>query len=417
VVEVYKRVFLLSIIIFGTLFASAQQDQRLRDRDPDLDAAKALWASLQQANFHAGPFYWSSRLRISDAGFTETGYLPTGDQSGGLSLTVEAPNRFYFVPRKKVIFTADVNPSYSFFTEGERGRQFNYSVRGDMHLLLNHLYLDVYALRADQLRAHVADINRLATAREDEFGVGGEFKYSSRTSALFSVRLRETAYPRDRFQPDPDPEHIPIEVLDREERNGRVALHHKTFPRTSLFVAGERSDYTFPNKADYASDRTYVGAGFLFDAGRTQVRLEAGPTRLQFDDPSQPDYQGVTGNLRVTRGNGRWSYYFNGGRDLGFSIFVNNPYYIATTAAVGVDHVTTRRLTLHARSVYERDEYDHPVLTQTRTDDISFTSAGFTYAIRRARVGADIGWYERDSTAFGDKDSGIRYVLRLSFTP
>jgi len=414
---VYKRILFIAITSLIPLFASAQQDQRLRDRDPDLAAAKKLWGDLQQANFHTGPFYWMSRLRISDAGYTETGYLPTGNQSGGLSLTVEAPNRFYFVPRKKVIFSVDLNPSYSFFSEGERDRQFNYSARGDMHLLFNHLYLDVYALRADQLRAHVADINRLATAREDEVGVGGEFKYSSRTSALFSVRASEIRYPENRFQPDPDPEHIPIEVLDREERNGRLALHHKTFPRTSLFVAGERSEYDFPNKADYRSSRTYGGGGFAYDAGRTQVRLEVGATRLAFEDVSQPDFQGVTAQLNATRGNGRWTYYLNADRDLGFSIFLNNPYFVATSAAVGADLVTTRRLTLHARSVFERDEYEQPVLGRTRTDDISFSSVGFTYAIRRARLGADVGWYERDSTAFGDTDSGIRYVLRLSFTP
>ena len=412
-----KRVLFIAVTILIPLFASAQQEQRLRDRDPDLAAAKKLWADLQQANFHSGPLYWMSRVRISDAGYTETGYLPTGNQGGGLSLTVEAPNRFYFVPRKKVIFSVDLVPSYSFFSEGERARQFNYSARGDMHLLLNHLYLDVYASRADQLRAHVADINRLATTREDEVGVGGELKYSSRTSALFTVRLRDTSYPLNRFQPDPEPDHIPIEVLDRDERNARLALHHKTFPRTALFVAGERSDYEFPNKADYRSNRTYAGAGFNFEGGRTQVRLEAGSTRLEFEDQSQPDFQGLTAQFHATRSNGRWTANFDAGRDLGFSIFLNNPYYIATSAGVGVDHATTRRLTLHARSIHERDEYEQPVLGRTRTDDISFSSVGFTYGIRRARLGADVGWYERDSTAFGDEDSGIRYVLRLSFTP
>jgi hypothetical protein len=414
---VYKRVLFLAVTILMPLLASAQQDQRLRDRDPDLAASKKLWGDLQQANFHNGSFYWSSKLRISDAGYTETGYLPTGDQGGGLSLTVEAPNRFYFVPRKKVIFTADLTPSYSFFNEGERGRQFNYAARGDMHLLLNHLYLDVYAARANQLRAHVADINRLATVREDEAGVAGEFKYSSRTSALFTLRLRDTAYPTNRFQPDPDPNRIAVQVLDREEQNVRLALQHKTFPRTALFVAGEHSKYDFPNKANYRSNRTYAGAGFAFDAGRTQLRVEAGPTRLEYDDPSQPDYQGLTAQVRATRGNGRWTYYFGADRDLGFSIVLNNPYYIATSASVGADVVTTRRLTLHVRSVHERDEYEQAILGQFRTDDISFSSVGFTYGIRWARLGADVGWYERDTTAFGDVDSGIRYVLRLSFTP
>jgi hypothetical protein len=412
-----KRILLLAVTICIPLLASAQQDQRLRDRDPDLAASKKLWGDLQQANFHSGPFYWMSRLRISDAGYTETGYLPTGDQGGGLSLTVEAPNRFYFVPRKKVIFSVDVNPSYSFFSEGERNRQFNYSARGDMHLLLNHLYLDVYHARADQLRAHVADLNRLATARDSETGVAGEWKYSSRTSALFTVRLGNTRYPENRFQPDPAPNHIPVEVLDRDERNARLALHHKTFARTSLFVAGEHSEYEFPNKADYKSSRTYGGGGLLLDAGRTQLRVEAGPTRLQFDAAAQPDYQGLTAQFRVTRGNGRWTYFLGAERDLGFSLFLNNPYYVATSGDIGVDFAATRRLTLHGRSAYERDEFEHEVQGQMRTDDISFSSVGFTYGIRRARVGADVGWYERDTTAFGDVDSGIRYVLRLSFTP
>jgi hypothetical protein len=417
VVVLSKRIFLTAVMLVVPLLASAQQNQRLRDRDPDLAAAKKLWGDLQQANFHGGPFYWSSRLRISDAGYSEDAYLPAGDQSGGLSLTVEAPNRFYLVPRKKLIFTADVNPSYSFFSEGERRRQFNYSVRGDMHLLLNHLYLDVYAARADQLRAHVADIDRLATVRENETGVGGEFKYSSRTSAVFALRFRDTNYPQNRFQPDPAPERIPVQVLDREERNLRLALHHKTFPRTSLFVAGERGEYDFPNKAAYRSSRTYAGGGFLYDSGRTQVRGEAGPTRLQFDDPAQPDYQGITAQLRASRGNRHWTYFLTADRDLGFSIFLNNPYYVATAGSIGANFAATRKLTLHARSTYERDEYEQAVLGLQRTDDISFTSVGFTYAIRRASVGADIGWYQRDTTAFGDEASGIRYALRLSFTP
>ncbi len=414
---VSKRLLFTAFLICVPLLARAQQDQRLRDRDPDLAASKKLWGDLQQANFHNGPWYWSSRLRLSDAGYTETGYVPTGDSAGGLSLSVEAPNRFYFVPRKKVIFTADLVPGYSFFREGGRDRQFNYLVRGDMHLLLNHLYLDVYGSRANQLRAHVADINRLATTREDEAGVAGEVKYSSRTSALFTLRLRDTSYPKDRFQPDPEGHRIAIEVLDRKEKNARLALHHKTFPHTALFVAGERSEYTFPNHAAYRSDRTYTGAGFAYDGGRTQIRLEGGPTKLRFDDSAQPDFSGITAQLAASRSNGRWTYTFGAERDLGFSIFLNNPYFIATSGAVGLDYTATRRLTLHGRSVYERDEFEQPVLGFLRTDDISFTSVGFTYGVRRAKFGADVGWYERDTTAWGDTDSGIRYGLRLSFTP
>jgi len=414
---VSKR-FSVIAIAFGMSFAAfAQQTQTLRDRDPDLAAAKKVTADLQQANFHSGPFYLWSRIRISDAGYSESSYIPTGETDGGLSLTVEAPQRLYFVPRKKAVYSLEVVPGYSFFQEGAGGNQFNYLVRGDAHYLLNHLYLDFYASRADQLRSHVADINRLATVQEDEVGVGGEAKYSSRTSALFNVRFRNSEYPEDRYQPDPQEAHFAIQVLDRREKNARVSLHHKTFPRTSLFVAAEGSDYDFPNKESLASRRTYVGGGFLFEGGRTVLRAEAGPMKLDFDDVTMMDYDGLTASVDLTRSAGRFTYRLGAARDLGFSIFRDNAYYIATSGNLGVDYVANRRLTLNARTAYEQDEFETPFEGQMRTDDISYSSIGFTYAIRRARLGMDVGWYERDSTAFGDTDEGIRYVLRVSLVP
>jgi hypothetical protein len=412
---------LLSIIFAITIglpvAAFAQQNQTLRDRDPDLEASKKIAADLQQANFHNGPWYLLSRFRIADAGFTEGGYVPTGDSEGGLSLKIEAPQRLYFVPRKKTVYSLEVVPGYSFFDEGTRGNQFDYLVRGDAHFLLNHLYLDLYGLRSDQLRAHVADINRLATAREDEYGVAGEVKYSSRTSGLFTVRVRDTEYPEDRFQPDPAGKNIAVQVLDRREKNARLSILHKTFPRTSLFVAAEGSDYEFDNKASFASRRTYVGGGLRYEAGRTKASLEAGPMKLDFDDASLQDYDGMTARFQATRTAGRRAYHFNASRDIGFSIFLDNAYYVATQGGIGVDYSANRRLTLHARSAYERDEFETRVEGKLRTDDVSFTSVGFTYALRRISLGADVGWYERDSTAFGDVASGIRYVLRLSLVP
>lgn len=397
--------------------ASAQQTQTLRDRDPDLEGSKKVAADLQQANFHNGSWYLLSRIRIADAGFSQGAYVPTGESDGGLTLKVEAPNRLYFVPRKKQVYSVEFVPAYSFFQEGNRQGQFDYLLRADAQYLLNHLYLDVYGLRADQLRAHVADINRLATTRDTEYGVSGEVKYSSRTSGLFTVRRRHTEYPEDRFQPDPDGNHIAVQVLDRKETNVRLSALHKTLPRTSFFIAAEGSDYEFDNKAAYASRRTYAGAGLQYDAGRTTVRLEGGPMKLDFDDESMEDYEGLTARFGLTRSAGRWLYRLNANRDIGFSIFLDNAYYVATQGEIAADYSANRRLTLHARSAYERDEFETRVEGLLRTDDVSFTSVGFTYAFRRASVGGDIGWYERDSTAFGDVGSGIRYVVRLSLTP
>jgi hypothetical protein len=229
--------------------------------------------------------------------------------------------------------------------------------------------------------------------------------------------MRDTEYPENRFQPDPKGAHIAVQVLDRREKNVRLSMLHKTFPRTSLFVAAEGSEYEFDNKAVYASRRTYAGAGLQYDAGRTSVRLEAGPMKLDFEDDSMQDYEGLTARLQTSRKAGRTTYFANANRDIGFSIFLDNAYYVATQVGVGLDYEANRRLTLHARSAYEEDEFETPVEGKLRTDDVSFTSVGFTYGLRRFSFGADIGWYERDTTAFGDTASGIRYAVRLSLVP
>jgi hypothetical protein len=386
--------------------------QTLRDRDPDLAGAKKVAAELQEANFHSGSFYLRSRLRIADAGYSETAYVPTGEQSGGLSLTIEAPQRLYYVPHKKTVFTAEIVPGYNIFSEGQHENRIDYLARGDAHLLFNHLYLDIYTQRADQLRAQI-EVNELARLEDEESGVAGEFKYSSRTSVQFAGRYREQRYPDDRFAPGD----TPLALLDRSERNGRVSFHHKTFPLTSLFVAAEASNYGFRFATYKDSARRYAGAGFSHDSGRTQFRVEAGPATLDFEDPTQQDYEGVIGNIRAGRTNGRWTYSGGVARDVAFAIVQDNNYYVVDSANAGVLYAATRRLDLRANVIAQQLDYDRPFNGQTRRDTISFSSLGFGYNLRKFTFGVDAGWYERDSTGQGDVDSGIRYVLHLSFTP
>ncbi|HUP61182.1 MAG TPA: hypothetical protein VNA69_12260 [Thermoanaerobaculia bacterium] len=407
------RRFVTLAVIAGALSAFAQGGQRLRDRDPDLQSAKGIAAELDQANFHYGPFYFLSRFRISDLGYTQQGYTLTDSSDGGLNLSVEAPQRLYFTPHKKVILTAEAVPGYSFFGDSFGDGQFNYSLRGDAHFLFNHLYLDLYTTRSDTIRPHVADINRLVTQRADEYGVSGEMKYSSRTSALFSIRYEDIEFPGDRFQPASP---IDVALLNRVERNGRVALHHKTFPLTSLFVAAEMSNYGFRRATYKDSTRRWLGAGFTRDSGRTSLRVEAGPATLDFEDPTQRDYSEVIGMATINRSKSRWNYGAGVERDVGFSIFADNNYFIASIANANVSYVATRRLTLRTGASYERDDYDVPVGGLIRKDTIEFYRIGFLYNFRRFQTGVDVGWYERQSN-FSDRDAGIRWLFYLSFSP
>jgi hypothetical protein len=411
------RLIAITIISIVSVRAFGQQYQRMRDRDPDLAGSKKIIEDLQQANFHYGSFYLMSRIQISDIGASANAYVPTGDQSSGVSLNVEAPQRLYYRPHQKAVFTVEAIPGYTFFGD-RRTNQFNYSARADAHFLFNHLYLNPYTIGLDQLRAYVSDINRLATARENTAGVAGEVKYSSRTAGLFNVSFTNTRFPSGRYQPvDATGTLIPVNLLDRDERNARVSLTHKTFPKTTFFVSAEGSTYTFRRTAYKDSTRLWYGAGLNWNSGRTQFRAEAGQLHLRFDDHLQTDFAGVSGQVGLSRSNGPWGYELGGDRDLGFSITQNNNFFVATSGHAGMTYQSTRRLTLRTNAVRERDEYDHPVLGTDRVDTISFYSVGASYGLQRIRFGGDVGWFERKSTLSTQTDDGIRYLVHLSFTP
>ena len=105
---------------------------------------------------------------------------------------------------------------------------------------------------------------------------------------------------------------------------------HKTFPLTSLFVAAEGSDYGFREQRTRTAGAPTSAAAFLYNGGRTQVRAEAGPVKLDFDDPCETRLQRPDrAALDVTRNSGRCTYHAGGDRDLGFAIFRDNNYFIS----------------------------------------------------------------------------------------
>jgi len=412
-----KRLFIVAIILCACVRGALAQNG-LRDRERAFSASQEIANDLRKAHFHHGPFYLLSTFQLSDIGYDSSFYVPTADRQSGFRFGVQAPTRLYIVPSKKTIYSIDVRPELSFFTRGKRSTVFGYKARADAQYLLNHLYLDVYAENADQLRADVSEIARLLTEKAHAYGVSGELKYSSRTSLTFNAATLNTAYPLSAIQPTG----VPVEVLDRTGHNYRLAVNHKTFPLTSLFLTGEFSDYSFPNAVFKNGKRTFAGGGFVNDNGRSVTRIEIGAGKLDFFRPGQHDFQGALGNLTSSRKIGRsTTATLNAARDLDFSVFLFNNYYIADRLSAALAWDATRRLTITLQDAYGRDLYETPVNGPhgflRRRDVFTFPSIGFTYGFARLRGGLDIGYVNRTSNFDVNLDHGIRLLFRLSFTP
>ena len=413
-----KRLLIVALVVSACCARGVFAQNGLRDRERAFAASQEIANDLRRAHFHHGAFYLLNTIQLSDIGYDSSFYVPTADHQSGFRFGIQAPTRLYFVPSKKTVYSIDVRPEWSFFNGGGKRAIFGYAARTDAQFLLNHLYLDVYAVGANQLRADVSEIARLLTEKVGSVGVSGELKYSSRTSMTFNASTRKISHPLDKIQPE-----APVQLLDRSEHNYRFTVHHKTFPLTSLFLASEYSDYSFSDAVFKNGRRTYGGFGLVRDTGRTVTQGEVGEGKLDFFRPGQHDFQGLLGNLSSSK---KFGNFTTGrlavSRDVDFSVFALNNYYVADRVSGILSWDATRRLTINAQASLGRDLYDTPVvnphgLLLKRRDVFTFPSVGFLYAFARLRGGADIGYVRRTSNFDANLDHGIRILFRLSFTP
>jgi hypothetical protein len=406
----------LLVLCAGT--AAAQE----RDRDRTFAAARAIAEELRRARLHWGSMYLMSSIQFGEVGVDQQFFVPTTDTGHGLSFSVSAPTRLYYVPRKKTIFSFEYTPQYTRFHRGASKNVLGYQARGDAQFILNHLFLDAYATKSSLLRADTAEIARMVDVTQSSVGLTGELRYSTRTSLHFSAANARTDYPRTSLQPDPFTN--TLELLNRSEHNYRASARHRTFPLTSLIVAGEWSNYSFDRAAYKNATRTYAGAGFDYEGGITDLKGEAGLSHLDFKRGTERDFRGTVGSLNYSRRNGRnWRTSANALRDAQFSLFLGNDYFIADRVGAAMEYELTRHITLDANATLGQDRYDTPVFNPTtshadlRVDKISWISTGFTYGRRRFRGGLDVGYVTRTSNFHFDEQNGIRLVVRLSITP
>ena len=410
----------LAFIAAGSISVEAQE---LRDRERTLAASRRIAEDLRKARIHYGPFYLLSSIQLSDIGYDQEFFVPTADTTSGFSFGVAAPQRLYITPNKKTYFSIDVTPEWARF-EGKNANgsrnQWGLKTRGDVQFLLNHLYLDGYVIRNNELRADTGEIASLLTRRSEEVGSTGEFKYSSRTSFTYTALARSQHFPieQGKFQPD-----LPLNLLDRSEHTYRASLVHRTFPLTSVILAGEYAGYSFAEAVFKNSHRTYGGAGLVYESGRTDMRIEGGLTRLDFQRANQKDFKGGTGTFSVRhRLTDRWRVAGGLSRDLTFSVFADNNYYIANRGSISTELVVTQRLSLNGAYTLVEDTYDVPTAgakpdnhVALRKDRISFPSIGWTYSSAHHLTGGfDVGYLTRTSNFPVNETEGIRIIIRLS---
>jgi len=215
------------------------------------------------------------------------------------------------------------------------------------------------------------------------------------------------------------------EKLNRDESYGNLSLYYQVTSQDRVFIDLEygRFDFEFAEQgaiSDSQSRAAYAGFEFSPLGRRVRGRVRIGYKDFDLRNPDMPDYGGIVGDTQVSvRLNKPLAIRASYIRDVRFSLWYDNPYYIESRPGVGASLYLFRFLRLDYDFSKGRNEYSlagggGP--EEKRLDDISVHSAGMYFRIaKRTAVGFIASWWARDSNLAAEDDKRTFFGLNLTY--
>lgn len=380
-----------------------------------------LKRKLDTAAWKFGPFRIQPSLVISNAGVdSNVLYSPT-DPIKDFTITAGPAATLYIPIHRKFVLSLTGSPQYVWYSKTERERTWNYYLNGAAQLSLKNVFFSLEGTYSDARERWNTEID--IRPRRKEVGYGGSMLVKVAWKTSFSLGYRTAKY---------DYESVDYaggfnfrERLNRRESYGNFSLFYQVSTQRRFFLDFEYGQYEFEFATqaalgDSRSGAAYAGLEFSQLGRRIRGRIRLGYKRYDVRAVDGPDYQGVVGDSQlsvrlakpfVIRG----SYV----RDVRFSLWYGNAYYIETRPGVGVSLYPLRFLRLDYDYSMGRNRYavaggGGPDVK--RLDDYTVHSAGIYLRIRKSvALGFIASWWARDSNLDAEDDKRTFFGLNLTY--
>jgi hypothetical protein len=215
------------------------------------------------------------------------------------------------------------------------------------------------------------------------------------------------------------------ERLNRRESYANFSMFYQASTQRRFFLDFEYGQYEFDFATQAAignsrSGAAYVGLEFSPLGRRVRGRIRVGYKKFDVRAVNGPDYQGIVGDSQlwvrlakpfVIRG----SYT----RDVRFSLWYDNPYYLESRPGLGVSVYPVRFLRLDYDYSFGRNTY--PVVggggpDVKRLDEYTIQSTGIYFRIKKSvALGFIASWWARDSNLDAEDDKRTFFGLNLTY--
>ncbi|MCU0244326.1 MAG: outer membrane beta-barrel protein, partial [Acidobacteria bacterium] len=261
--------------------------------------------------------------------------------------------------------------------------------------------------------------------RRKEIGYGGSLLVNLAHRTSFSVGYRTAEYDYESVVTEGGFD--VRERLNRREDYANLSFFYQASSRRRFFLDLEYGVYDFESVTqaalrDSRSGAAYAGVEFSPLGRRVRGKLRIGWKAFDVRDPEGTDFAGLVGDSQLTVRLARpFAVRASYLRDVRFSLWYENPYYLESRPGAGASVYVFRFLRFdydysRGRSSYPTVQEIEPGLEVKRRDDIEIHSAGVYVRIyKQTALGFVASWWARDSNLDREDDKRTFFGVNLTY--
>jgi len=390
-------------------------------------AQAATWKGVElerkwrEAAWHVGPFRIQPSLVISNAGVDSNVFYAPSDPIKDFTITAGPAAAIYLPIYRKFVLSLSGSPQYVWYSKTERERTWNYYFNGAAQLSLKNLFLSLEGKYSDARERWNTEID--IRPRRVEKGYGGSMlvKTSWKTSVSLAYKTAIYDYESVVYEGGFNVQ----EQLNRQESYANLSLYYQASTQRRFFLDFEYGlyEFEFADQAsikDSRSGAAYAGLEFSPLGRRVRGRIRVGYKKFDIRNPEGIDYQGVVGDSQLSVRLAR-PFLIRGSyvRDVRFSLWYGNAYYIESRPGAGVSIYPFRFLRLDYDYSFGRNRY--PVVggggpDVKRLDDYSIHSAAVYFRVKKnVGFGFIASWWVRNSNLASEDDKRTFFGVNLTY--
>jgi hypothetical protein len=403
-----KQRFFIYLVIGGILFVALSRDAHGWGKTW---IGRELENSVNDAWLEIGPFRIKTLLWLNNAGYDSNVYRRPYDPVKDYTLTFGPGFYLYWLIKKTVVFEIYDSPQYVYFKETKRERTWNNYFNGKVHFVFNRVLFTFGKGYSVAREIWNTEIDIRPQRKEDSYY--GSFLWQATKKTSFYLRFRRAEYDYE----DLSFERFNIrDELNREENTVNFTAYYQLSYRTRLFFDFEFGYFDFDDPSNIRDSQSYgIFGGFEFSPlGVVRGRINLGYKGFYTLSAGGKDYQGIVGDTSVSvRFLRPLSVRVSYRRDIEFSVWYGNPYFIENRYGTGASVYLFKNVRLDYDYNLGRNQYTEVIRVgetsyDKRRDDYEIHAVGLYFRLKEnVAIGVVARRWIRDSNLDwwdGDRD-------------